>query len=173
MQSCASRKVAASQGPPAPLCPAPWALGAPVCPPCSHCHQIQASPYQSALQGKREAQLSPLCGQGQADPSGRGTSPMLQETLWALHWLLVQSIHVLPSQGQNPSARQVGFRDSFCSVSDVQQPQGPWCSFGKTRPRSSAALALPGLCPQEGAINHAPASAAPAAAPAPPMPTLV
>lgn len=40
-----------------------------------------------------------------------------------------------------------------------QQPQGPRRSLGKLRPKSSPAPALPSLCLQEGAINHAPVSA--------------
>lgn len=164
MQSSTRRKVAASQGPAALLCPALQALGAPIWPCCHPCCSMagcSAGQESSAAEplvwpgtgaSQRDRAISHAAGEalGPATPKHPCAPFTRTETV---PWTGGGSGTVF-AQCQMCS----GHRDLSAALGRQEQgPAQPWLSPGSGCAR---ALAVPGLCPQQGAINHAPASAA-------------
>lgn len=95
---------------------------------------------------------------------------MLQERLWALHWLPFQSIHVLPSQRQKPSPGRAGVQGQLllrvrCAAATGSSVQ-LWGDKSEIRRSPGCPRAVPA-----GGCNKSCSPAA--AAPACPVPTLL
>lgn len=124
----------------------------------------QSTPECSTGEENRTAE--PSCGQGQGDPSWKGTSPMLQDRLWALRWLPVQSIL---HRNRNHPCTGGGSGTVFAQCQMCSSDRDHSAVLGRVKSSTGCPRALPA-----GGCNKSCARlGSPAAAPGHPVLTLV